>query len=117
MPVVNKLDVPMLCTDEAIAIRRLPSRPDKIRMIVRIASQKTRHTCLEKRGKLKETDMHMSANMTRLTRALLNTTRSWAGENSYAYTWNKVRKVFLKKQERELIILIRTSDNLAALAR
>lgn len=116
--VSSKLGVPELVRAEVGAIHRLPSRPDKIPgVIVRFASQQTRDTWLDRRNRLRGTDLYIAENITKQTRALLATTKDWAKQNRYAYAWYKNGKIFLRKRDGDRAFLIRTADDLTTLSR
>lgn len=108
----------MLCKNDSFAIQRFSSRFDKSPgMIAPFASQDARYTWLDKPGRLRDTDAYMSENLSRRTTGLLNTTRDWARQNSGAYAWHKNGKGFLREPGGDQAILIRTTDDLAVLAR
>lgn len=112
----NRLGVPELTKSDVVAIHRLPSKPDKIpAVIVRFSSQTTRDNWLGKKNKLRGTDTYIAENMTKQTRALLTTTRDWARQKGYRYTWHKNGKVFLRKTDGDRALLIRTRDDLTAI--
>lgn len=98
------LDVPEQAESDAVALHRLPLKPDKVPgTIVPFAAHKTRDTWIENWNVPRRVSHKSSLkeNMTKRNRALLWKASEWARERQYHFVWQK-DKIFLRKENMRL---------------
>lgn len=105
-PCWQKNDVHKLSENEIVSLHRFPARPDKIPSIIVRFSQNSTRLWLDKMKRLnrKERNGYILENMTWENRALLWTTKEWAKDNDFLYSWHRNRKIFLRRKEGDQLL-------------
>lgn len=116
--VATTVNLPPLSENDVDAVHRLPSRPgSEAGIIVRFYRQSLRDAWLEKRKALRESKSYVSIteNMTKQNRELLRSTREWAEENGYRFSWHANNKVFIRRAAGDPKIVVRNKRHLEEL--
>ncbi|KAH9367546.1 hypothetical protein HPB48_001638 [Haemaphysalis longicornis] len=96
----RKLNIAEVTAREIEAIHRLPSKPDKVPIVlVRLESGYTKEKWAEQRPllKIKEPDLRFFDNLTPYNKNLLWMAETRAHERSYQFAWQKNGKVLVKR--------------------
>lgn len=111
----RKLNIAEVTAREIEAIHRLPSKPDKVPVVlVRFESRYTKEKWAEQRPllKIKEPGVRFFDNLTPYNKQLLWMAKTRALERSYQFTWQRNGKVLVKKKQGDRIIRIKSEDDL-----
>lgn len=111
----RKLNIAEVTAREIEAIHRLPSKPDKVPIVlVRFESRYTKEKWAEQRPllKIKEPDLRFFDNLTPYNKTLLWMAKTRALERSYQFAWQKNGKVLVKKKQGDRTIHIKSEDDL-----
>lgn len=114
--IARKLNIPEVTTREVEAIHRLPSRPDKVSVVlVRFSSRVTKEKWMEQRALLrtKEPEIRFFDNLTARNKHLLWLVKSKAREHAYQFVWQKNGRVLVRKRQGEQVIQIKSEDDLS----
>lgn len=103
------IELPQLVESDVVAIHRLPSRRDKIPVVIcRFATQAKRDLWWQNKNKIRSSgnDSYVMENLTKRTRDLLFETKNWAKSNNFKYVWHSNGRVLVRKidGERPLVI-------------
>lgn len=117
--IAKSANLPELSVNDVDAVHRLPAKPGKEPgIVVRFVRQSQRDAWLDARKVLKnvKSTVTIVENMTKQQRDLLRSTRTWAAENDYRFTWHSNGKVLVRKAEGARAVVIRSKDDLLELA-
>lgn len=114
--VAVKLSLAQLTERDVEAIHRLPSKPDKIPVVlVRFSSRGTKETWLSKKREIREArhQVYFHENLTRQNKKLLWMAKTKAEEMHFRFVWTANGKLFARKRPGDRVIKIECEDDLA----
>lgn len=103
------IELPQLVESDIVAIHRLPSRKDKIPVVIcRFATQAKRDVWWQNKNKIRSSsdDSYVLENLTKRTRDLLFETKNWAKVNNFKYVWHSNGRVLVRKIDGERALVI-----------
>lgn len=110
-----KIDVPLLTTNDVIAVHRLPAARDKVPgIIVRLARQSLKDGIMSKRRELRTLNdgCYIMENLTKRTRALLAVTKEWAKHHNHKHVWHRNNKIYVRRVDGGRAFIVRCERDL-----
>lgn len=117
--IARKLNIPEVTTREVEAVHRLPSKPDKVPVVlVRFSSRVTKEKWMQQRALLrtKEPGLSFFDNLTARNKHLLWLAKVKAREHAYQFVWQRNGRVLVRKRQGGQVIQIKSEDDLSKIS-